>query len=154
MNFFDKSIVFAATGFGVGHSKVAPGTLGSLVGIPFAFLLSSSSLSQASKAALLLLLLACFFLITARAEKILATHDDQRIVIDEVAGQMVTLVFFDPTFVNVIFGFFLFRLFDIWKPGPIGYIDERLPGAWGTFFDDIAAGGFACAVLYFIQGSF
>lgn len=153
MKIIDKLSILLATGFGVGYSKRAPGTLGSLVGLPAGAWLAASDLNTASR--LLVLIGACMFgfLITARAEHILTTHDDQRIVMDEIVGQMIAVGFFPATVLNLILGFALFRLFDIWKPGPIGYIDEQLPGAVGTFFDDVLAGIAAASVLYFLQVS-
>lgn len=84
----------------------------------------------------------------ARVEALWNTHDDGRIVIDEVAGMFLTLSWFPFDVLHVALGFALFRLFDIWKPGPVGYIDEKWPGAWGTFFDDVVAGAFAGICLW------
>lgn len=150
---FDRLIVVLATGFGVGFSKKAPGTLGSLVGIPFAVALAAADVSLTMKCLILSAVILFGFYITARVERIWQTHDDQRIVIDEIVGQMIVLAWFPPNLVTVILGFALFRLFDIWKPGPIGWIDSKAPGAWGTFFDDVLAGIAGALVLYFIQQS-
>ncbi len=149
----DRLIVFLATGFGVGYAKKAPGTFGSLVGLPFAVLLASADMSLVTKCIILFFVIQFGFYITALTEKIWQTHDDQRIVIDEVVGQMVVLIWFPPTIKTVLLGFGLFRLFDIWKPGPIGWIDRDAPGAWGTFYDDIVAGAAGAVVLYFIYQS-
>lgn len=75
-----------------------------------------------------------------KTEKYLNSHDDKRIVIDEVVGQAIPASFisFDPLSILVCFG--LFRFFDILKPGPIGTIDKKWPGAYGTLFDDVFAG--------------
>jgi phosphatidylglycerophosphatase A len=147
---FQSFMIFLATGFGVGYSKKAPGTLGSLVGLPFAIALGYSDLTLVMKVVVLLIVTAFGFWVTAVAEKALGIHDDQRIVIDEVVGQMVTISLFTPTFLSVAVGFLLFRLFDIWKPGLIGYVDEKMPGAVGTFFDDILAGIAGAVCMYFI----
>ena len=66
----------------------------------------------------------------------------------------ITLAWFPFDTFHVVLGFALFRLFDIWKPGPIGYIDEHGPGAWGTFFDDVIAGIFAAGALYGLSSMF
>ncbi len=151
----DKLCVILATGFGVGYSKKAPGTLGSLIGIPLGILVSSNSMVFTDHLFAVLVLIFLGFIITVRAERVFNIHDDQRIVIDEIVGQALTIAFFEPSWIVVLVGFGLFRLFDIWKPGPIGYIDEHLPGAWGTFFDDILAGIFALGILYlFIRTGF
>lgn len=147
----DRLVLFLATGFGAGYAKKAPGTWGSVVGLPFAVLLAHCDLSIAVKAVIMLIVVHLGFMITARTEAIWKTHDDQRIVIDEVVGQMVTLVWFPPSVLTTLIGFGLFRLFDIWKPGPIGWIDRDGPGAWGTFYDDIAAGAVGAAILYGIH---
>ncbi len=146
-NVLTRLIVLLGTGFGTGYSKKAPGTLGSLVGLPLAYAISASSLNMVERGILVGALLVFGFYITAKTEQFFGGHDDQRIVIDEVIGQIVTIAFFEASFFIVVAGFALFRLFDIWKPGPIGYIDENLPGAWGTFFDDILAGIAGACVL-------
>lgn len=145
--FSDRFMIYLATGLGVGNSPKAPGTFGSLVGLPFGYALAASSLDTNGRAVVMFLCVLFGLYVTYRAEKILGTHDDQRIVIDEIVGQIVAVGFFTPTIPILVAGFALFRLFDIWKPGPIGYIDERWPGAWGTFFDDILAGIVAAAVI-------
>jgi phosphatidylglycerophosphatase A len=66
--------------------------------------------------------------------------DDQRIVVDEVAGYLATIMFVPRSWPNLIVGFFLFRLLDVWKPGPIGVADERLSGGVGVMADDLVAG--------------
>lgn len=149
-SFGDRIVLFLATGFGVGYAKKAPGTWGSIVGLPFAVGLAACELSLIPKIVLLLVVIQFGFWITARTESIWQTHDDQRIVIDEVVGQMLTLAWFQPSVMTTILGLGLFRLFDIWKPGPIGWIDRDAPGAWGTFYDDVVAGLCAAAVLYAI----
>ena len=66
--------------------------------------------------------------------------DDQRIVVDEVAGYLATIMFVPRSWPNLIVGFFLFRLLDVWKPGPIGVADEWLTGGVGVMADDLVAG--------------
>jgi phosphatidylglycerophosphatase A len=146
----DRLVLFIATGFGVGYAKKAPGTWGSIVGLPFAVGLAACDLSVLLKGVILFVVIQFGFCITARTEAIWKTHDDQRIVIDEVVGQMLTLAWFQPSIMTTILGLGLFRLFDIWKPGPIGWVDRDAPGAWGTFYDDVLAGLCGAAVLYCI----
>jgi phosphatidylglycerophosphatase A len=77
------------------------------------------------------------------------THDSGRIVIDEVAGYMVTMAAVDRTSWGLLLlGFVLFRAFDIIKPPPVRWLDRNLPGGWGVVLDDIAAGVLACACVY------
>jgi phosphatidylglycerophosphatase A len=80
-------------------------------------------------------------------ERAWGTHDDQRIVIDEVVGQAIAVAFVAPTELSLVAGFGLFRLLDITKPLIIGWVDERGPGAVGTLFDDVLAGIGTAVVL-------
>jgi phosphatidylglycerophosphatase A len=76
------------------------------------------------------------------------TDDDQRIVVDEVAGYLVTLLFVPKTTATLIIAFFLFRLFDIWKPFPVRLIDRKVGGGFGVMADDLAAGVYGAIVLW------
>lgn len=68
-------------------------------------------------------------------------HDPGSIVIDEVIGQAVTVLFLvEFDFRSLAVAFALFRLLDILKPWPIGWLDHNMAGAWGTMIDDLAAG--------------
>src|SRR5690606_36356172 len=82
----------------------------------------------------------------AVTEKLWKSHDEGKIVIDEFAGQAIAVAFFPPGALCYIAGFIFFRLFDIWKPGPIGAADRNLPGAAGTLVDDLLAGVAAAAL--------
>ena len=150
----DRLAIFIATGFGSGYAPKAPGTFGSLAAIPLIGLVKYADVSYAGGIYILISVCVLGLWATARTESVWKTHDDSRIVIDEIAGMFLTLTWFPFTAINIIIGFTLFRLFDIWKPGPIGYIDENGPGAWGTFFDDIVAGFFAAAFLWLISTNF
>lgn len=147
----DKFAVFIATGLGSGFAPKAPGTIGSLAVIPFIWAYQRFAWTTTENIIALILISILGVWSTARVEAHWKTHDDQRIVIDEFAGMFMTLVWFPFDAFHVAAGFTLFRLFDIWKPGPVGYIDEHAPGAWGTFFDDIVAGVFAAVCLHFIS---
>jgi phosphatidylglycerophosphatase A len=153
MNFANKTAVFLATGLYVGKVPLAPGTFGSLLGLPLCFLLDKIQLSAAIAAVLLIIALATW--IADAAERILGRPDPGCIVIDEIAGMAVTLIGlpFNPTTVAV--GFILFRILDILKPFPIRVIDKRLPGGLGIVADDVIAGifsNFLLRILLFILG--
>lgn len=75
------------------------------------------------------------------------SHDNQQIVIDEVAGYLVTMALGPATPLGLLLGFGLFRLFDIWKPGPVRTIDRRVKGGFGVVADDLAAGVLALGTL-------
>lgn len=138
--------------FPLGMLPKAPGTWGSLAGIPVAMGMAyaARSLGAFSIPAIILMLVALGFLswwTIDQTEKQWQTHDDGRIVIDEVLGQAIALVFFPFDAFHIIAAFVFFRIFDIFKPGPIGWADEKLPGAFGTLFDDVIAGIFAGLLL-------
>jgi phosphatidylglycerophosphatase A len=75
-------------------------------------------------------------------------HDNQRIVIDEVAGYLVTVALVPKTAGNLMIGFVLFRLFDIWKPPPVRWVDRHVHGGFGVVADDLVAALYAAAILY------
>lgn len=147
----DKISVLIATGGGSGFAPKAPGTFGSLASLPFIWLFHRYSWDVRETLTALMILFAVGLWSVGRTENLWQTHDDSRIVIDEFAGMFVTLAWFPFDWFHVTVGFALFRLFDIWKPGPVGYIDEHAPGAWGTFFDDVIAGIFAALILYLLS---
>jgi len=82
------------------------------------------------------------------SERLLATEDPRNVVIDELAGQLITFLFLVPASgVLALAGFVLFRIFDISKPFPIRRL-EHLPGGWGIMSDDILAGIYAAVALF------
>jgi phosphatidylglycerophosphatase A len=138
MNFREKMILFLASGGYVGNIPVAPGTFGSLLGLPLCFFLSRIS---PALGVIFILLFIYFAILTATAaEQILGQKDPGRIVIDEIAGMMVTLIGLPFTSISVPAGFFLFRVLDILKPFPIRFLERRLPGGFGVVLDDVLAG--------------
>src|SRR5262249_15267744 len=84
-------------------------------------------------------------------EEATGAHDNQRIVIDEVAGYLLTLLPVARAPFQLVVGFGLFRLFDIWKPWPVAWLDAHAPGGLGVVLDDLAAGVYAALVLYIID---
>jgi len=82
------------------------------------------------------------------ASKELGVHDHGGIVWDEIAGFLVTMIAIPVNIKTLIVGFFLFRLFDIWKPWPIRWLDKHIDGGAGIMVDDIVAGALACVVLH------
>jgi phosphatidylglycerophosphatase A len=150
------SLIAVAYPFGL--ASRAPGTWGSLPGLGVGALFygigqtTEQSLGIPSSIAvtiLILLLTGLAWYAIHRTEKRWQTHDDGRIVVDEVLGQAIAISFLGPSTLVLIASFLLFRLLDIWKPGPIGWADEKLPGAWGTLIDDVIA-GFAVVPLVFL----
>jgi phosphatidylglycerophosphatase A len=134
-----------ALGFGLGAAPFAPGTFGTLLGIPVYLLLAGWPLTGYVLAVGVLFLAgvaACR--VTARA---LGVHDHPAIVFDEVVGFLVTMTLAPPGGGWLLAGFALFRLFDIWKPWPIRWIDRRVTGGLGIMLDDALAGVYALLVL-------
>jgi phosphatidylglycerophosphatase A len=136
-----------ATWFGAGLSPFAPGTIGSLAALPLAYGLSHYLGIIGLGAAV-----AVIFIVGIWAAQIYsrrtATHDAGPIVIDEVAGQCLTLLLVPADIVLYAVGFALFRLADIVKPWPIGLADRRIKGGFGVMFDDLLAGGLAAIILW------
>ena len=141
MNFRDKAAVFLATGFYVGNIPLAPGTFGSLLGLPLCFFLTGIPMPAAILAGLLFIGLAVW--IADHAAQVLKRKDPGCIVIDEIAGLVVALIGVPFHVATVTIGFVLFRFFDILKPYPIRMIDRRLSGGFGIVADDVVAGIFA-----------
>jgi phosphatidylglycerophosphatase A len=143
---------FVATAGFVGHAPLAPGTAGSLVALPIAWLV----FPWLSPYGLMLALLCSFGIaLWAAGQQVSGDQKDpQHVVIDEVIGQMVTLLFVPPTFATWAAGFVLFRLFDVVKPFPARQ-SEKLVGGWGIVIDDVIAGIYANLALriliYFVE---
>lgn len=148
---FTSPVLWVAYGFGAGLVPRAPGTFGSLVGIPIFLLYRDLG------AALFGLLTAALFvagcLVCGRASRRMGQHDPGAIVFDEIVGQIIACAPLLPAFKGsisipgLIVAFAGFRLFDIWKPWPIRLLDRRVRGGVGIMLDDVFAGVFAAAVL-------
>ncbi len=133
-------MVSLATVWKVGLAPKAPGTWGSLFGIPVGLAMQWGAFGRLYLAGIywvMFLLLSLW--IIHHAEKVLNTHDDSRIVLDEVVGQAFVVAFLPMDVIHVVAAFVAFRVFDIWKPGPVGWVDKNLPGAYGTLLDDVVA---------------
>jgi len=136
-----------AFGFGSGLSPKAPGTMGTLVAIPFFILLSKLSLLF-----YLLIVVAAFLAgiyFCDKTSKYLRVHDHSGIVWDEIVGYWITMILIPASWQSIVAGFLLFRLFDIWKPFPIKWVDQHVKGGFGIMIDDVLAAGFAWFCLYF-----
>ncbi len=143
---FRDPVQFLAFGFGSGLSPWAPGTAGTLVAVPLYLLLAQ--LPPALYAAAVLLAIVAGIAICHRASEQLGVHDHPGIVWDEFAGYWVTMCLLPATWSWAMAGFVAFRVFDILKPWPIGWLDRRVHGGLGIMIDDIVAGIMACGVLH------
>ncbi|PKN69773.1 MAG: phosphatidylglycerophosphatase A [Deltaproteobacteria bacterium HGW-Deltaproteobacteria-12] len=140
-----KAIKFLACGFGSGLAPIAPGTFGTLAGVPICLL--CLPLPWFLRLLVVLALMALAVYVSGRAEEIYSKKDDQRIVIDEIVGFQVTMLPVTITILHLCAGFVLFRVFDILKPFPLNNL-QRLPGGWGVVLDDVGAGIYAGLVLF------
>src|ERR1700686_423472 len=142
----------AGTFFGVGRLKPGPGTWGSLATI-IIWVLVSSRIPVASRTWATMVAAATVTLIGIPAATAICrasgVKDPQTVVIDEVAGQLVTLVAVPLAWKTFLVGFILFRIFDMWKPFPIRRL-ERLPEGTGIVVDDLGAGLYALAIMHLL----
>ena len=139
---------FFGLGFGSGLAPKAPGTFGTIVGLPLFWLISGYALNVQ------LIIIAALFIIgiyfCGKTGKALSVADDGAIVWDEIVAIMLVLAFTPFTWLGWLVAFCLFRLFDIWKPYPICYFDAKLKNGFGVMFDDLLAAIYAILVLKFI----
>ncbi|MGI6656813.1 MAG: phosphatidylglycerophosphatase A [Desulfobulbus sp.] len=141
----DRVLIFIATGAGSGHLPVAPGTWGSLVGV--LLWLGLGHLEAPVYGAVVAGLFVAGVWSAGAAEKILDRADPGVVVIDEIVGQLIALALAPQNPVVALAGFLLFRLFDIVKPFPVGWVDTHLHGGLGIMLDDVVAGIYALLVL-------
>ncbi|POZ61858.1 phosphatidylglycerophosphatase A family protein [Chromobacterium alticapitis] len=135
-----------AFGFGSGLMRKAPGTWGTLVAYPLFFPLHALGVSGWTLAALCLPLFLIGVYICDVTGKALGVHDYGGIVWDEVVGMLLVLAFAPASWMGWLVAFALFRVFDIVKPWPIRWFDERVGGGFGVMVDDVIAALFALAV--------
>jgi phosphatidylglycerophosphatase A len=139
---------FLALGFGSGLAPKAPGTFGTIVGLPLFWLISSSSFS------IQLIVITIAFIVGIYccdvAGKLLGVSDHGSIVWDEIVAMMLVLTITPNDWIWWGIAFILFRLFDIWKPFPISLCDAKLKGGFGVMFDDLLAAIYAMITIMFL----
>ncbi len=143
-------VLWLAFGFGTGLAPKAPGTVGTLPGIALAALIGGLA-GTAAPAVILLALLALIPLgvwLCGEASRRLGVHDYGGIVFDEVVGVLIPFLVLPITPLNLLLAFLAFRLFDVWKPWPIRWLDRRVHGGLGIMVDDLLAGVFALAAVW------
>ena len=141
----------------IGKIKYAPGTIASLFTC-FLFLILINFFSIYFVFLVTLILIFYSFIAINNTFEEFNSDDPQEIVIDEVIGQMITLVAIPvyetlcplPVIYYCILAFILFRIFDIWKPYPVNYVDNNIKGALGIILDDIVASFYSILVLCLI----
>ncbi|NTS77059.1 phosphatidylglycerophosphatase A [Catenovulum sp. SM1970] len=144
LNFLNP-IHFLALGFGSGYAPKAPGTFGTLAAIPVVYLASLLPLTGYVALTFIFAVIGCF--ICGYTANALKTHDHPAIVWDEVVGLMITFIAIPLSWQNLLAGFVLFRFFDILKPWPIKWADQKVHGGTGIMLDDVFAGLMAWLVL-------
>ncbi|UUO23072.1 phosphatidylglycerophosphatase A [Colwellia sp. M166] len=139
---------FLALGFGSGLAPKAPGTFGTLAAVPLFLLLAP--LSSPLYLLLLIVMSVAGIYICGKAAEDAGVPDHGAIVWDEFVGFLITMFLIPISWQSILVGFLLFRLFDIFKPWPISYLDKNCHGGLGIMLDDIVAGIAAWACMMFI----
>jgi len=148
VTFREKIWYFIATGAGTGEAPLLSGTFGTLAGIPLWIVFFDIGWPL-----YLLSTIALFFIgvvAAAWAENHFGKKDAGQIVIDEVVGYLLTMLFVPFTLKACIAGFVLFRFFDIVKIFPARRIDKKMGGGWGVMLDDVFAGIYACIAMHIL----
>ena len=130
----------------VGYLPIAPGTWGSLAGLLLLGGLRWAGVSAAGEAAVLVGLLIVGIWSADVTGRAMGDEDPGPVVLDEVVGMLLTLLWIPLSWPAAVLGFLLFRLFDIIKPFPARQC-ERLPGGWGVMLDDVMAGVYGWVVM-------
>ncbi len=146
-----ESIALAvASFFGVGFIPKASGTAGTAATVPV-FVYLVGPLPLGGRLAVMLAVTALGVWASGVAGRVWGDEDSPRIVIDEAAGYLLTMLLSPVAPGPILVGFGLFRLFDITKPPPCRKIDREVGGGWGAMLDDLAAGLYALLALYAVH---
>ena len=155
---FENLSAFLALGFGAGLSKKAPGTIGTLVALPFFFFLQLRP-----EYLIYLFIVTLFFVgvyVSDKTSQALGISDPSSIVIDEIVGFLLLLILITypligtkilVTTLDFILAFILFRIFDIWKPFPINLLEQNYRGGFGIMIDDVGASIYAYIIFIIIN---
>ncbi|KAB2317822.1 phosphatidylglycerophosphatase A [Betaproteobacteria bacterium SCN1] len=136
-----------AFGFGTGLAPKAPGTAGTLLGLPLFWALAALTPDLSMRLALLAAAFLLGIWVCARTGRALGVADHGGIVWDEIVAYALVLLFTPAGGLWIVLAFALFRLFDILKPWPIRFFDTRLKNGFGVMFDDLLAAGYAILAL-------
>lgn len=150
-DFSGKTALTLSSWFGTGLLPVVPGTLGTLASVPLVLLLHVIGFWYQALATVTLIIVAIWA--SGKSQDLLGKDDPSVVVIDEVAGFVLTMFFLPISWISLASGFVMFRIFDIIKPYPARDM-ERLAGGWGIVMDDVMAGIYAhlCVrlILFFL----
>jgi phosphatidylglycerophosphatase A len=136
-----------ATFFCAGYAPKAPGTVGTIAALPLYAIMKRLSLPRYLLATAILTLLGVF--VSGKMEEHWG-NDPSQVVIDEVVGLLITLVSRPKGWKEITLGVLLFRVFDIIKPPPVGYVDRNVHGGLGIMADDMIAGGISALLLLLV----
>ncbi len=141
-------VLLLAFGFGSGLAKKMPGTMGTVSAVPIYLAFIHTNIWLYSILTIAVVISGIW--ICGDAANKLGEHDFGGIVWDEIAGLLITLWFVPFSWFALLVGFILFRIFDILKPWPIKWADQKVSGGFGIMLDDVLAALLAAGVLHFI----
>ena len=148
MNTKRISFLFSSS-FGIGNSKLFPGTVASLLTLPIVWFIRDFFSFNTFLIILLFYSITSYILIEV-CIKNLSDKDPKYVVADEHIGQSISLIFCDQKIFDYIICFIFFRFFDIVKPFPINLVDKHLKNASGVILDDVLAGVFVCIIITYV----
>ena len=137
-----------STCFGLGYISALPGTLTSFITLVIIWTIQVNLGIQITLLFVFFVSLIGYIAIEKNPDK---TKDPKEIVIDEVIGQSFVLIFLPVTYQNYLLAFIFFRIFDIFKPYPIDYFENKYRNAFGVIFDDLIAAGYALLIIFIIN---
>jgi phosphatidylglycerophosphatase A len=143
-----RFVILAATWFGTGFSPYASGTVGTIAAVPLYLLMARLPASLYILTTLAFTFFACR--VSGAAEEIFGEKDSGKIVIDEVAGYLVTMTAVPLSWQGAAVGFLLFRFFDISKIPPARFFDRHVKNGYGVVLDDIVAGIYSCITVHIL----
>jgi len=137
------------TVLGLGYAPIAPGTFGAMGGVILMGLVYHFNLPLPLPffIALIIIITLVGVWSTNKVSPIWG-DDPSKVVVDELAGYLITMLFVPLSWTTILIGFVLFRFFDILKPLGIRWIDKNLKDGWGVMFDDVLAGIYSCLILH------
>ena len=138
-----------AFGFGSGLVQKAPGTFGTLAAIPIWYMMSN--LNLLSYVVVVYVATVIGIIVCEKASTKLGMHDHGGIVWDEFVGFWIAMCPVSPSITNLLVGFILFRVLDIFKPWPISWFDKNIRGGFGIMIDDIVAGAVTALLMAILR---
>lgn len=149
-----RIVLIFTSGLGAGYSPVASGTVGTVIAIPLFLAMASLGMTGSDGTWVLYLVVLGVIIVLGTwastfAERHYGEKDSGKVVIDEIAGYLVTMLFVPATWPWIILGFIFFRFFDVLKPPPIDGL-QKLEGGVGVMIDDLMAGVYSCVLLHLV----